>query len=73
MKQRLVWFETPDPAAFPEGDALTTRDIERNQGVVDTLRGDELSRLQRAVILDPTVRVTTSVPHRRAKTKRPAK
>ena len=70
MKRHLVWFESLDAAGPSEAEAWATRGVEQRQGAVDTLRGDELSRLQQAVILDPTVRVTTGR-DRRARGRRP--
>jgi hypothetical protein len=65
MKRHLVWFESLDAAGPSEAEAWATRGVEQRQGAVDTLRGDELSRLQRAVILDPAVRVTTGAARER--------
>jgi hypothetical protein len=68
MKRHLVWFESPDVAGPSEAEGLEAKGIEQRFALVEKLRGEDLSRLQRAVISDPVARVNP--PARRGRGRR---
>jgi hypothetical protein len=68
MKRHLVWFESLDGAGPSEAEPWETRGVEQRYAIVEKLRGEDLSRLQRAVISDPIARV--SPPGRRTRGRR---
>jgi hypothetical protein len=67
MKRHLVWFESLDGSAS-EAEPWEAKGAEQRYGVVEKLRVEDLSRLQRAVISDPVARV--SPPGRRTRSRR---
>jgi hypothetical protein len=66
MKRHLVWFESPDVAGAAEAEAWDGRGDQRLAAVAK-LRGEDISRLQRAVISDPVARVSSPVRRGRAR------
>jgi hypothetical protein len=68
MKRHLVWFESLDGAGASEAEPWEARGGEQRYASVEKLRGEDLSRLQRAVISNPVARVTP--PARRTRGRR---
>lgn len=67
MKRHLVWFESLDGAGPSEAEPWEARGAEQPYAIVEKLRGEDLSRLQRAVISNPIARVS---PPRRTRGRR---